>query len=59
MTKQTIFIAGHKGMVGSALVRLLKAQNIRVITKERRELDLLKQKDVENFFKKKKLIKYI
>lgn len=55
MTKQTIFIAGHKGMVGSALVRLLKAQNIRVITKERRELDLLKQKDVENFFKKKKI----
>jgi GDP-L-fucose synthase len=55
VTKQTIFIAGHKGMVGSALVRLLKAQNIRVITKERRELDLLKQKDVENFFKKKKI----
>ena len=55
MTKQTIFIAGHKGMVGSALVRLLKAQNIKVITKERRELDLLKQKDVENFFKKKKI----
>ena len=42
-----IFIAGHKGMVGSALVRLLKAQNIKVITKERRELDLLKQKEQE------------
>ena len=55
MTKQTIFIAGHKGMVGSALARLFKAQNIKVITKERRELDLLKQKDVENFFKKKKI----
>lgn len=55
MTKQTIFIAGHKGMVGSALIRALKAQNIRVITKEREELDLLKQKDVENFFKKKKI----
>ena len=55
MTKETIFIAGHKGMVGSSLVRLIKAQNIKVITKERKELDLLKQKDVENFFKKKKI----
>ena len=37
-----IFIAGHKGMVGSALVRFLKIQDIELITKNRKELDLLK-----------------
>jgi GDP-L-fucose synthase len=50
-----IFIAGHKGMVGSALVRLLQIQNIELIIKDRKELDLLNQKDVENFFKNEKI----
>ena len=51
MSKLKIFIAGHKGMVGSALVRLLKKQDVELITKDRQELDLLNQKDVQNFFK--------
>ena len=55
MSKQTIFVAGHNGMVGSALTRLLNNQNDHIITKNRAELDLLSQKDVEYFFKHTKI----
>jgi GDP-L-fucose synthase len=55
MTKPKIFIAGHKGMVGSALVRLLKNQEVEIITKDREELDLLDQYKVKNFFKNEKI----
>jgi len=55
MSKTKIFIAGHKGMVGSALVRLLKIQDIELITKDRKELDLLNHQDVQNFFVNKKI----
>jgi GDP-L-fucose synthase len=55
MSKPKIFIAGHKGMVGSALVRLLETQDVKLITKERKELDLLNQYDVQNFFKNYKI----
>jgi GDP-L-fucose synthase len=55
MTVPRIFIAGHKGMVGSALVRLLQTQNVEIITKDRKELDLLNQEDVKNFFSDEKI----
>jgi GDP-L-fucose synthase len=55
MSKPKIFIAGHRGMVGSALVRLLQTQNVELITRERKKLNLLNQKDTENFFKCKKI----
>ena len=55
MTIPRVFIAGHKGMVGSALVRLLQTQNVEIITKDRKELDLLNQEDVKNFFSDKKI----
>ncbi len=55
MSKLRIFIAGHKGMVGSALVRFLQTQDVELITKERKELNLLNQQDVQNFFKKEKI----
>jgi GDP-L-fucose synthase len=51
MSKPKIFIAGHRGMVGSALVRLLQTQEAEIITKDKKELNLLNQKDVQNFFK--------
>jgi GDP-L-fucose synthase len=50
-----IFIAGHKGMVGSALVRLLKRKKVKIITKEKKELNLLDQKKVQAFFKNNKI----
>ena len=55
MPKLKIFIAGHNGMVGSSLVRLLKNQESEIITKDRDKLDLLNQRDVHNFFKDKKI----
>ena len=55
MSKTKIFIAGHKGMVGSALVSLLKTQDIEIITKDRKELDLLNHQDVQNFFENEKI----
>ena len=45
-----IFVAGHNGMVGSAICRLLESrQNIKIITRTRSELDLCNQESVKNF----------
>ncbi len=55
MSKLKIFIAGHKGMVGSALVRhLKKRRKSELITKERKEINLLNQYQVNKFFKSNK-----
>lgn len=46
-----VFIAGHRGMVGSALVRRLgQRDDIELVLRSRRELDLLRQAEVEQFF---------
>ena len=55
MHKPNIFIAGHNGMVGSSLYRILNKKNYRIIVRERKELDLLDQYQVKNFFKKNKI----
>jgi GDP-L-fucose synthase len=55
MAKHRIFVAGHKGMVGSAITRLLKNQDVEIIAKDRSELDLLNQQDVQDFFKNEKI----
>jgi GDP-L-fucose synthase len=50
-----IYIAGHTGLVGSALHRKLKAEGYcNLITRTHAELDLERQADVEGFFKKEK-----
>ena len=55
-TIKRIFVAGHNGMVGSAIVRQLEKQNrtddrnIEVITRSRSELDLTNQQAVIDFF---------
>ena len=50
-----IFVAGHKGMVGSAICRLLiEKSNIQLITKTRYELDLCDQKSVIECMKSEK-----
>lgn len=49
--KKRIFIAGHRGMVGSAIYKKLSSMpNIELITRTHSELDLLSQKDVNEFF---------
>ncbi|MEP5764908.1 MAG: GDP-L-fucose synthase [Halieaceae bacterium] len=46
-----IFIAGHNGMVGAALLRQLQTQdNVELVTRSRSELDLLDQVAVKDFF---------
>jgi GDP-L-fucose synthase len=50
LTGKTVFVAGHRGMVGSALVRRLARENARVITAPRSELDLADQAAVMRFF---------
>lgn len=46
-----IFVAGHKGLVGSALVRALQAQGYyNVVTRSREQLDLTWRADVMNFY---------
>ena len=46
-----IYVAGHLGMVGSAIVRELNRQGYsNIITRTHKELDLCRQVDVENFF---------
>ncbi len=57
MTFQKIFVAGHRGMVGSALLRQLSKQGNAqplVLTRTRVELDLCDQSAVENFFASEK-----
>ena len=50
---QRIFIAGHKGMVGSAILRLLDAEKFsNLITADRSQLDLTSQIQVQDFFLK-------
>lgn len=46
-----IFVAGHRGLVGSAILRTLVERGYtNIITKTRQELDLLNQNDVDKFF---------
>ncbi len=50
-----VYIAGHRGMVGSAIMRLLKAQGFEnIITRTSSDLDLRNQVEVQSFFKKEK-----
>jgi GDP-L-fucose synthase len=46
-----IWVAGHKGMVGSAVMRRLAREDCEVITAERSEVDLTRQAEVETWIK--------
>ena len=46
---QRVFVAGHRGMVGSALVRRLADTNCKIITVEHRDVDLRHQAETENW----------
>jgi GDP-L-fucose synthase len=53
--KDKIFVAGHNGLVGSAICRVLKKNKyINILTIDRKKLDLRDQKKVFNFLKKNK-----
>jgi GDP-L-fucose synthase len=53
---KNIFIAGHNGMVGSAIVRQLQAKSdINLITRDKNKLDLLDQSAVRSFFQSNRI----
>ncbi len=55
MNDQKIFVAGHKGMVGSALVRRLRASGCdNLVLRDRDQLDLVDQAQVREFFELEK-----
>ena len=49
-----VFIAGHKGMVGSSIYKKLVKKNYKLIIADRNQLDLTKSDHVENFFQSNK-----
>ncbi len=50
-----IYLAGHQGLIGSAIFRRLKDEGYsNIITREHSELDLLSQADVQRFFEKER-----
>ena len=51
-----VFVAGHNGMVGSAIVRMLSSvKNIELVTASRHELDLINQQEVFDFYKQQNI----
>lgn len=50
LTGKSVFVAGHRGMVGSALVRRLAQEHVSLLTVERREVDLRNQAAVNRWF---------
>ncbi|WP_454442542.1 GDP-L-fucose synthase [Vibrio bathopelagicus] len=56
MNKKRVFVAGHNGMVGSAIVRQLSNDNsVEIITRSRKELDFTNQQAVLEFFQTEKI----
>ena len=56
MNKTRVFVAGHNGMVGSAIVRqLTKNKDLEIVTRSHKELDLIDQQAVSDFFKNEKI----
>jgi GDP-L-fucose synthase len=54
LTGKRVFVAGHRGMVGSAIVRRLAAEDCTIVTASRDELDLKNQAAVQNWFADRK-----
>jgi GDP-L-fucose synthase len=49
--ESSVFVAGHRGLVGSAIVRRLQAAGfVNLVLRDRKELDLTRQSAVEDFF---------
>lgn len=49
LTGKRVYVAGHRGMVGSALVRRLQSENCEIVVASSKELDLRNQSDVKDW----------
>jgi GDP-L-fucose synthase len=47
---KSVYVAGHRGMVGSAIVRRLAREDVKLVTVDRREVDLCNQAQVFDWF---------
>lgn len=55
MKSEKVFIAGHRGMVGSAIMRKYESEGYEnIVVRSKNELDLIRQSDVEEFFEREK-----
>lgn len=54
LTNKRVFVAGHRGMVGSAIIRLLQNENCIVLTVGRDQIDLRDQARVREWFNREK-----
>ena len=52
LTGKSVYVAGHRGMVGAALVRRLAREDVKLVTVDRREVDLCNQAAVFDWFAK-------
>jgi GDP-L-fucose synthase len=50
-----VWVAGHRGMAGSAIVRRLASEGCEIVTVSRRDLDLLRQADVHSWMTDEKI----
>ncbi len=55
LTGRRVWVAGHRGMAGSAIVRRLARESCEIVTVTRSELDLLRQADVHAWMEDKKI----
>ena len=53
LKRKRVYVAGHRGMVGSALARRLAREDVRLVTAERREVDLRDQAAVFDGLRKR------
>src|SRR5262245_21533033 len=54
LSDKSVWVAGHQGMVGSALLRRLKQTNCTLLTVKREDLDLTRQEEVERWMNKQR-----
>lgn len=50
-----IFVAGHKGLVGSAICRIAPISNVELVLRDRSQVDLLNQREVGKFFESERV----
>jgi GDP-L-fucose synthase len=54
LSGRRVYVAGHRGMVGSALVRRLRSENCTILTADRAELDLTRSEAIERWMAQQK-----